>query len=126
METLVSIAVMSIISGGIVLAFSSSMRIISTVDNKTSTAVKLLQIDYFIRDQVDNFHIPYWFYAPDEVLRFKNTIWLSKYGKYIQNIETITDASGITRGIRVFYTANGISVHTDALFPSTPVLEHIE
>jgi prepilin-type N-terminal cleavage/methylation domain-containing protein len=125
METLVSIAIVLIISGCVITAVSLSYRIIIKAKNTSETAATILQIDHFIREQANDFHIPYWENAAGRTAFFKDSLWQSKYGQYIYQIHTIISPQGFTRGISASYSVNGTISQTSALFPSIPVLENV-
>jgi prepilin-type N-terminal cleavage/methylation domain-containing protein len=125
MEVVVSISVILVISGCIFTAFSVSLKTISRAGQTADTALELLRIDIFIRRETEKFHIPYWADPLEETGKFIDSLLRSSYGRYIGATELLKSNSGITRGIRVFYTVRNTTAHTDALFPSTPVLERL-
>lgn len=126
METLASITVILIISGCVFLVFSTSLKSISKVHRTVDTALKILTIDRFIREETNNFHISYWTNAPSQIDVFRDNLLRSPYGRYIRQFELIKSPAGITRGIRVVYSVDITTAHTDAIFPSTPVLENMK
>jgi prepilin-type N-terminal cleavage/methylation domain-containing protein len=123
MEALVSIAVILVISGCVFTAFSASVRMISKARRTTNTALKILQIDRFIREETESLHVPYWADTSARADLFEDYLSRSAYGRYIRQFDLIRSRAGTVRGIRVFYTVDGASSRTDALFPSIPVLE---
>jgi type II secretory pathway pseudopilin PulG len=123
-ETLVSITITLIISGCIFVIFSTSSRTISKAYNAAISALNLLRTDRFIRNETDKFHIAYWENASSKAELFKNYLLRSSYGRHIRKFELITSRTGIVRGIRVFYSFGDTAIYTDALFPSTPVMEN--
>jgi prepilin-type N-terminal cleavage/methylation domain-containing protein len=83
METLASITIILIISGCIYIAFSTSVKTILRARRTADTALMILMIDRFIRDETNNFHIPYWVDASSHSDAFRNYLWGSPYGRYI-------------------------------------------
>jgi prepilin-type N-terminal cleavage/methylation domain-containing protein len=124
-ETLVSIAIVLIISSCIILAFSSGSKTLVKAIGAVTTSSKLLQIDRHIRESADDLHIPYWLNPDISARAFVDELRRSKIGKYIQEVVLINNSSGFVRGVTVEYVVNNKRLKTSALFPTAPVLEKV-
>ena len=121
MESLVSIAIILILSGCIIIAFSTGMKANIKSVGAIRTANTILETDRFIREQVDSLHIPYWLKPEESIEKLKNQLWRSKVGKYIHEIAILYDTNGNPRGITVDYLVGTKNMKTSALFPFHPV-----
>jgi hypothetical protein len=123
METLVSIALILTVSYCIIVAFSAATRANLKSIAAIKTANKILETDRFIREMADSLHVPYWLKPEESIAEFKNELWRSKAGKYIQEITTLYDSSDLPRGVTVGYTIGTRHIKTSALFPFLQVTE---
>jgi hypothetical protein len=123
METLVSIALILTLSYCIIVAFSVATRANLKSMVAIRTAHKILETDRFIREMTDSLHVPYWLKPEESIAEFKNELWRSRAGKYIQEITTLYDSSGLPRGVTVGYTIGVRHITTSALFPFLQVTE---
>jgi type II secretory pathway pseudopilin PulG len=122
MDTLVSIAIVLVISSCIIIAFSSGSKTLLKAISAVNTSAKLLQIDRHIRENANDLHIPYWLDPDVSAKAFVDELRRSKIGKYMREVVYITDSSGFIRGVTVEYTVNNKRLKTSALFPSAPAL----
>jgi len=123
METVVSIAIILTVSFCVFIAFSTATRANYKSIVAIKTANKILETDRFIREMADSLHVPYWLNPEESIAEFKNELWRSKAGKYIQEITTLYDSSGLPRGVTVGYTIGTRHIKTSVLFPFLQVTE---
>lgn len=121
METLLTIAIVIIISSILVVAFSSSLKGFSQHIKAVNTAITLSSIDRYIRIKTNDTNIPYWTYYRPHFENLSSELYHSRYGSYIKSINIISNA----RGIEVIYTVNNHETRTIALFPSVAVVREI-
>jgi len=117
METLVSIAIILILSGCIIAAFSAGMKANIKSLSSVRSARLLLDTDRFIRTQADSLHVPYWLNPDESIESFRNQLQRSRVGKYIHKITVIYDGYGSPRGIEAEYNIGMTTAKTSALFP---------
>jgi hypothetical protein len=125
METIAATAVVFIISGCVVFSFQCSLRLLLKAKITAETTTKILSIDRYICETAEKFHIPYWSPASKAAAVYKNMIVQSRFGRYTTGFDPIAAPPGVIRGMRVFYTVNGVNCRTDAVFPSVPVVGRI-
>jgi prepilin-type N-terminal cleavage/methylation domain-containing protein len=123
METLLSTAIILIVSCLLVVAFSvtlkSSAQSLKTVQN----AVLITHIDRFIRERTERLHIPYWANPGPYADELGEELFRSKYGSYIKSVTPLRDAGKKIRGLTVVYVVGSSEMTAAALFPSIPVME---
>jgi hypothetical protein len=122
METLVSIAVILIISCSVFTAFFSGIKANSGSVKVIRTANRILDADRFIREQAESLHIPYWLKPDESIEAFKHELRRSRIGTYLQSVTTLYDASGIARGVTVEYSIGNRNTQSSVLFPSRPLI----
>ncbi|QQO10745.1 PulJ/GspJ family protein [Breznakiella homolactica] len=125
METLISIAVMLIISGCVIFAFTAAMKASAKSAAAANAAREIIRVDRFIRNQAEELHIPYWAYSSPYIAEFKNSLWRSEAGKYITVVESMYTSAGLPCGVKVTYEIGGRTMQTSALFPAVPVVERV-
>jgi prepilin-type N-terminal cleavage/methylation domain-containing protein len=126
MESLVSIAVILIMSGCIFITFTAGTKANSKSVLAAGTANKILETDRFIREKADFLHVPYWLKPDESVEEFKRELQRSRAGKYIRGITTVYDSSGKIKGVDVNYVIEGRAIKTTALFPFNTVIEAVK
>jgi prepilin-type N-terminal cleavage/methylation domain-containing protein len=126
MESIVSIAVILIMSSCIFVTFSAGTRSNSKSVRAVQTANKILETDRFIRERADSLHVPYWLKPDEFVEEFKRDLQRSRAGKYIKGINTIYDSSGKIKGVDVTYVIEGRNIKTAALFPFSTIIEAVK
>jgi prepilin-type N-terminal cleavage/methylation domain-containing protein len=122
METLVSIAVILVISCSVFIALSSGIKANSASVRVIRTANRILDTDRFIRKQAESLHIPYWLKPDGPIEAFKYELWRSRIGNYLQSVTTLYDASGAARGVTVEYRIGNRNIQSSVLFPSRPLI----
>ncbi|MDR2965500.1 MAG: hypothetical protein LBU88_06970 [Treponema sp.] len=126
METLLTVAIVLIISGVFVVASGSALKGASQSFKAIGTANTLKNIDHFIRNKTNETHIPYWAHNITYIDTLKAQLYQSKYGKYIKSINIVSRNQKAPRGIEVIYEVNNHEMRTIALFPSIAVLDTIK
>ena len=125
METLISIAVLMVVSSLFVVAFSTAFKAIAMSKEQTGMAVTINQVDRFIRRQADSLHIPYWADSKLYAEELRNELFRSQFGQYINTVQIITDSRRKPRGVLVTYTVQNRQMRTRALFPSISVMDNM-
>jgi prepilin-type N-terminal cleavage/methylation domain-containing protein len=123
METLVSTAVILVISGCVITGFSAGTKAVSRAARAVTNSTRILQIDRFIREQADSFHIPYWLNSAEPFNAFTDTLRRSGIGNTIREITPIHDSDGLIRGVTVAFVVDTKLLQTKAFFPSVPVVK---
>jgi type II secretory pathway pseudopilin PulG len=126
METLVSIAILMVISSLFVVAFSTAFKAVAKSNDGITEALTITQVDRFIRQQTDSAHIPYWVDSKPYVEELLNELYRSKIGMYIKSIEIINDSRKKPRGILVVYIVKKRRIQTRALFPAVSVMDYLK
>jgi prepilin-type N-terminal cleavage/methylation domain-containing protein len=124
-ESIVAIAVVTLISAIILsfvfLSFKTGKKIMQIEDY----SFKLLSIDKIIREQADNFIVPYW-QPPEETANILvNQLWRSETGKYLRTVNLLYNKKKQLAGIRVTYLIGEKIFKTSALFASVPVIKDL-
>ncbi|MCL2128897.1 MAG: prepilin-type N-terminal cleavage/methylation domain-containing protein [Treponema sp.] len=126
METLVTIAIILVVSFSVLIAFRSGTLGTLNALNEINTARTIIRTDRFIREQAESIHIPYWLNSFDSIENLKNELWRSRAGTLIKEISLITDSSGFIRGVNVSFVVDNKTYSTRTLFSSIPVSGNIK
>jgi type II secretory pathway pseudopilin PulG len=126
METLISVAIILILSGILVVASGSSIQGASKAIKTINTAITLSRIDRHIRIKTEAVHIPYWTDNKPYIDVLTAELYQSKFGAYIKSVKAIVNYPMPPRGIEVIYEVNSKEMRTVALFPSIAVLGIIQ
>jgi type II secretory pathway pseudopilin PulG len=123
METLLSVAIVLVVSGVLVIASGTATQGASKSIKAIGTAAMLTRIDRHIRIRTDALHIPYWADSKPYIEALSGELYRSKIGPYIKSIRTISGYRESPRGIEVIYTVNNLETRTIALFPSVDLVD---
>jgi hypothetical protein len=123
METLLTVAIVLIVSSLVVVAFGTAMQGASQSYKAVATATTMIRIDRHIRSETNNTHIPYWTNAQPYIDNLTAKLYQSNIGPYIKSIRPISVYPKAPRGIEVIYVVNNRELRTVALFPTIAVLD---
>lgn len=125
LETLLSIAIVLIVSSLLVVASNTALRGASQSVRVISTAAMLTRIDRHIRLRTDAVHIPYWADAAPYIDALTGELFQSRFGSHIKSIKTVFDTQKVPRGIEVIYVYNNLEMRTVALLPSIAIMSTV-
>jgi prepilin-type N-terminal cleavage/methylation domain-containing protein len=125
METLLSVAIILIISSLLVVGSGASVQGASKSIKAVRTAAALTSIDRFIRIKTNAVHIPYWADTTPYINALTAELYQSKIGTHIKSVGPIANYPKAPRGIEVVYTVNNKEMRTVALFPSIAVMDMV-
>jgi prepilin-type N-terminal cleavage/methylation domain-containing protein len=124
-ESIVAIAVVTLISAIIISFVFLSFKTGKKIMQIESYSFKLLSIDRIIREQADNFIVPYW-QSPEEAANILvNQLWRSETGKYLRGVNLLYNKKKQLAGIEVTYLIGEKIFKTSALFASRPVIKDL-
>jgi type II secretory pathway pseudopilin PulG len=121
MEMVVTISIIMVISGSVMLAFTTGFKTLAKTARVTKTAFIVVAVDQFIREETEGLHIPYFTASAVPLNTLKDSLWRSRHGNFMTAIDTIKDRHGRERGIRVHFAIDGSEYVSEALIPSIPV-----
>ena len=125
METLLSVAIILIISGLIVVSSGTALKGASLSFKTSNTAATIIRVDRHIRRMADNVHIPYWADSQLYIDNFTAELYRSNIGKYVKSVKTITQYPKAPRGVEVIYSVNNQEIQTAALFSSIAIMDAV-
>ena len=122
MESIVAIAITTILAGVMIIIVSSSFKGANTVAISMDNTQELLYIDKFIREKAENLYVPYWASMEIAANNFMDQLWSSSIAKYIESVKLIYSSEKIIRGIEVRYSIGNNTFTTLTLFSSKPLV----
>ena len=115
-ESLVAIAVTTVMAGVIVTIVSSSFKGASSIAASLDNTRELLYIDRQIRESSAALYVPYWASMEIAANNFADQLWQSNIGKHIESVKLIYDSEKIIRGIEARYIVGNKTFTTKAFF----------
>lgn len=120
-ELLISIAISLVVISAAFGAYSTFIKNADAVEEETSNAEKVLEIDASLRKKVAAMRIPYWKNA-DRTSKQLIAEMISAdtlYGAHVLNIEQLIDNDKKVRGLRIKWSYENCTYETEELFSST-------
>ena len=121
-ESLVAIAITTVMAGVIVIIVTSSFKGASNAVASIDNARVVLSIDRQIRENAATLYVPYWASMEIAANDFADQLWQSNIGKHIESVKLIYDSEKIIRGIEVRYLVDNKTFTTTALFSSRALM----
>jgi prepilin-type N-terminal cleavage/methylation domain-containing protein len=121
-ETLVAIAIMSIIGVSVFLSFRGGLSSADSTRSLITNSTLALKLDDGYRESLSSSSVPYWISAEDAAPGIAGRLREGKAGGYIVSTEYIRDSDGKIRGVSVVYSVGKTLFRTDGLFSSTAII----